>query len=84
MTSFVKYPVPIEPLTSDARVDFAYRNFFEALSQWKVPEVNKANLPPPAQHRAYIVAVPDEVGGYTLAFSDGTNWRRVQDRNVVS
>jgi len=31
-----------------------------------------------------LVYVTDEVGGATLAFSDGTNWRRVQDRVIVS
>lgn len=31
-----------------------------------------------------IIYVSDETGGATLAFSDGTNWRRVQDRAIVS
>lgn len=31
-----------------------------------------------------LVFVSDEVGGATVAFSDGTDWRRVQDRAVVS
>lgn len=31
-----------------------------------------------------LVGVSDETGGYTVAFSDGTNWRRVQDRVIVS
>ncbi len=31
-----------------------------------------------------VVYVTDETGGATLAFSDGTNWRRVQDRAIVS
>lgn len=31
-----------------------------------------------------IILVTDETGGATLAFSDGTNWRRVQDRAVVA
>jgi hypothetical protein len=30
------------------------------------------------------IFVTDETGGYTLAFTDGTNWRRVQDRAIVS
>ncbi len=30
-----------------------------------------------------IVFVSDESGGATLAFSDGANWRRVQDRAIV-
>lgn len=44
-----------------------------------------ANLPSPARvKRGTVVYVPDEVGGATLAFSDGVDWRRVQDRAVVS
>jgi|GEM_PF-4728179 len=31
-----------------------------------------------------LVFVSDESGGPTLAFSDGTNWRRVQDGSVVA
>jgi hypothetical protein len=37
-----------------------------------------------ADNEGSIIYVSDETGGKTLAFSDGTNWRRVQDRNVVS
>lgn len=50
----------------------------------------------PLQNASYTVAtvptataarqiyVSDETGGATLAFADGTNWRRVQDRAVVA
>jgi hypothetical protein len=31
-----------------------------------------------------MIYVSDEVGGAVIAFSDGTNWRRVTDRAVVS
>ena len=31
-----------------------------------------------------LIYVYDEAGGAVLAFSDGTNWRRVTDRNMVS
>ena len=31
-----------------------------------------------------MIMVSDETGGYTQAFSDGTNWRRVQDRAIVA
>ena len=31
-----------------------------------------------------LIYVVNETGGATLAFSDGTNWRRVQDRAIVS
>lgn len=31
-----------------------------------------------------IIYVSNESGGATIAFSDGTNWRRVQDRAIIS
>lgn len=38
----------------------------------------------PAQETGAIIYVSDESGGAVVAFSDGTNWRRVTDRAVVS
>ncbi len=35
-------------------------------------------------NKGQIIYVSDETGGATLAFSDGTNWRRLQDRVVIS
>ena len=43
-----------------------------------------ANLPDASELEAHILYISDESGGATLAFSDGVNWRRVQDRVVVS
>lgn len=43
-----------------------------------------ASLPPAALNEGLQVYVSDEAGGATLAFSDGTDWRRVQDRTIVS
>lgn len=31
-----------------------------------------------------IIYVYDEIGGATIAFSDGTNWRRVTDRAIIA
>ena len=47
------------------------------------PTVSVTNLPraTPAGQTIYI---PDEAGGPTLAFSDGTNWLRNSDNAVVS
>lgn len=39
---------------------------------------------PAADWTASVLYVSDETGGATLAFSDGTNWRRAQDRAIVS
>jgi hypothetical protein len=43
-----------------------------------------ATLPAAATYPRGVIYVSNETGGATLAFSDGTNWRRVQDRAVVS
>ncbi len=43
-----------------------------------------ATLPDPIKNEGRQIYVSDETGGATLAFSDGTNWRRVQDRAIVS
>lgn len=41
-------------------------------------------LPDAAANTYGIIIVSNETGGATVAFSDGTNWRRVQDRAIVS
>tara|TARA_R110001606_G_scaffold102807_5_gene225422 strand:+ start:22295 stop:23521 length:1227 start_codon:yes stop_codon:yes gene_type:complete len=46
---------------------------------------SKAALPGAAVVGAgAVLLVPDQAGGAVLAFSDGTDWRRVMDRAVVS
>jgi hypothetical protein len=39
---------------------------------------------PTANPAGQMVFVSDETGGAVMAFSDGTNWRRVTDRAIVS
>lgn len=39
---------------------------------------------PSATQTGRVIFVSDETGGAVLAFADGTNWRRVTDRAVVS
>ena len=48
------------------------------------PSYTVAALPAASSYTGAMAYVPDEAGGATIAFSDGTNWRRVQDRAVVS
>ena len=43
-----------------------------------------ATAPTAADYPRGVIYVSNETGGATLAFSDGTNWRRVQDRAVIS
>lgn len=50
----------------------------------RVKSYAKAALPSAAAGAGQIIYVSDEAGGAVIAFSDGTNWRRVTDRAVVS
>jgi len=43
-----------------------------------------ADLPTASLWEGALVYVSDETGGATIAFSDGTNWLRVQDLSTVS
>lgn len=49
-----------------------------------VPTYTVAGVPSASTYARGIIYVSDETGGAVLAFSDGTNWRRVTDRAVVS
>lgn len=44
----------------------------------------KAALPIAAGYKNAMIIVSDDTGGLTPAFSDGTNWRRTADRNIIS
>lgn len=43
-----------------------------------------AGLPGAAAWKGGMIIVSNEVGGEIPAWSDGTNWRRVSDRAIVS
>lgn len=44
----------------------------------------KASLPSASKFINGMIIVSNDTGGLTPAFSDGTNWRRVADRNIIS
>ena len=46
--------------------------------------VAQANALGATAYEGCAIYVSNEAGGATLAFSDGTNWRRVQDRAIIS
>lgn len=51
----------------------------------ELPVYTVSTLPDvPDATKAFLIFVSDESGGAVPAFSDGTNWRRVTDRAVVS
>lgn len=43
-----------------------------------------AGVPSASTYANHLIYVSDETGGATVAFSDGTDWRRVQDRAIIS
>lgn len=52
-----------------------------ALSSYTVATVPDATE---AAHLGGLIFVSDEAGGATVAYSDGTDWRRVYDNAVIS
>jgi hypothetical protein len=49
-----------------------------------LPGFAKADLPSASSYPRCLIFVTDEGGGAVPAFSDGSAWRRVTDRAVVS
>lgn len=43
-----------------------------------------ATLPNAVGQASKMIYISDESGGSVIAFSDGANWRRLTDRNIVS
>lgn len=50
----------------------------------RLPPYAKAALPSASGYPYALIFVTDDAGGSVPAFSDGANWRRVTDRNVIS
>lgn len=68
---------PLTPILSD------HANAINRKADAVAPSYTVATLPS-ADPAGQIIYVSDETDGATLAFSDGTNWRRMADRTVVS
>ena len=64
------------------------QSFFDAIvlfiNQGRPQTYTVITVPDATKNESQIIYVSDESGGATLAFSDGTNWRRVQDRAIIS
>lgn len=55
------------------------------VSKYLIPaSYTVAGVPSAASNARRIIYVSNESGGAVLAFSDGTSWRRVTDRAVIS
>lgn len=49
-----------------------------------LPSYTVATVPDATLYQGASIYVSDETGGAVIAFSDGTNWRRVTDRAIIS
>lgn len=49
-----------------------------------LPSYTVATVPDEATYINTMIYISDESGGAVPAFSDGTNWRRVTDRAIIS
>lgn len=49
-----------------------------------LPSYTVATVPSAAANARAMIYVSNEAGGAVPAFSDGTNWRRVSDRAIIS
>ena len=85
MTILAPPPTPIEDKNSYEWTKWFYDLYTRlAGGGLELDTYTVATLPDATNAEAKILYVSDETGGATLAFSDGTDWRRVQDRAVVS
>lgn len=73
----VSTPVMVDSLTAEPDKVTAHKPVV-------VPTYTVAGLPAASVGTGATVFVSNESGGATIAFSDGTNWRRVADRAIVS
>ena len=48
------------------------------------PQYTVSGVPDASAYTGHMVYVSNETGGSVMAFSDGTNWRRITDRAVIS
>jgi hypothetical protein len=64
-------------------------DFASSIVQWlsrriQAESFTVATVPDATTSTGVIILVTNEAGGAVIAFSDGTNWRRVTDRAVIS
>jgi hypothetical protein len=68
----------LQPFMTKVEATFVRQEQLYTMPIYTVSTLPSASIP------GRPIYVSDETGGATVAFSDGTNWRRVQDRAVVS
>jgi|SRR5690554_425573 len=75
--------IPRQWLNWNFRQAFRWLEFFRDTRN-RLDAFTVADLPDASGNQGLMVLVTNETGGSVPAFSDGTDWRRVTDREVVS
>ena len=68
----------LTPFMTRVESTFFRQGRIPRLASFAVAELPSAETP------GELIYVSDETGGSVIAFSDGTDWRRVTDRAIVS
>lgn len=72
-------------ITEERQATEDFHLFLEDLVNGVNPSLlTVATVPAAADNTGKMLFISDETGGATMAFSDGTDWRRVQDRAIIS
>lgn len=83
-------PVKASVVTESGIVSPVWRKWFQLVTSFigsqpfPMAQYTVSTAPAASAFTGCVIYVSNETGGATLAFSDGTNWRRVQDRNIIS
>lgn len=88
MTHIVDTPQSGDKITEEGIPTDQFQSLLEAyeiaINELAPPSFTVSTVPDPTVSEARLIYVSDEAGGATMAFSDGINWLRVQDRNIIS
>lgn len=79
------------PLYQELSTSGVWASWFKSVAdllQGKIPVLlpsfTVSGVPSASDNPNGLIYVSNETGGAVLAFSDGTNWRRVTDRAIIS
>lgn len=93
MTNRLSLPSAQETVVQNGGFSRFWRVWFERVTRilsgqepYPLPRYTVAQLGgvDPANWLGALVYVSDEAGGAVVAYSDGTDWRRLTDRSIVS
>ncbi len=84
-TPIINTPLDGEPVTNEGIPNDQFQALLESIEQALNPQAfTVAGVPDATTNQNRSILVSNEAGGFTMAYSDGTNWRRVQDRAIIS